>query len=213
MPKRHPFRCMRSLTLAFRDPTDVGLAREKKTPSPEISHNNHLILPPAAHFEIQSLLKHVDKGCLSGIEPGRGTNRNERLHRELNVHVPCTYSPQTSSSQYGVELAYGLFTTTFYIHNDNILAKLEKRSPRPIMAYSNDITTCNEQFGLVNPRESTVVDNTLDETKHGVAKVKLDTLTFHEVREKANDQTYQVEYDVGDPLHYPSASSIKLPRE
>ena len=59
------------------------------------------MLPHAAQFEIQSLLKHVDKGCLSGIEPGRGTNRNERLHRELNAII--------HSSRYGVELAYGLF--------------------------------------------------------------------------------------------------------
>lgn len=38
LPKCHPFHfaCIRSLTLAFRDPTDVGLERKKKSPSPEI---------------------------------------------------------------------------------------------------------------------------------------------------------------------------------
>ena len=42
LPKRHPFHfaCIRSLTLAFHDPTDVGLERKKKTPSPEIIRCN-----------------------------------------------------------------------------------------------------------------------------------------------------------------------------
>lgn len=90
IPKRHPFHSafMRSLTLVFRDPTDVGLERKKKTPCPAIirrnledlkrkwegvSYNGQRILPPAAQFEMRSLLRHIDKGCISGIEPGRGT--------------------------------------------------------------------------------------------------------------------------------------------
>ena len=91
-----------------------------------MSYNGQLILPPAAQFEMRSLLRHIDKGCISGIEPGRGTTRNERLHRELNNVL--------HSSRYGVELAYGLLSTTFYFHNENLSAKSEKRAPRPITA-------------------------------------------------------------------------------
>ena len=79
----------------------------------------------------------------SGIAPGRGTNRNERLHRELNTVL--------HSSQYGIELGYGLLTTIFYAHNENIAATSDKRAPRPIAAYTTATITCGEHFGLLNP--------------------------------------------------------------
>ena len=34
--------------------------------------------------EIEKLKKHIEKGCLSRIPPGFGTERNEQLHRLLN---------------------------------------------------------------------------------------------------------------------------------
>lgn len=34
--------------------------------------------------KIENIQVHVKKGCLSGIQPGRGTNRNENLHQDLN---------------------------------------------------------------------------------------------------------------------------------
>ena len=61
-----------------------------------VSYNDELVLPPAALKEIGCLRVHVNKGCLSGIYPGRGTNRNERLHKELNSLL--------TNSRYGVEL-------------------------------------------------------------------------------------------------------------
>lgn len=33
---------------------------------------------------MKRLMKHVDKGCLSYIPPGCGTNKNKRLHKLLN---------------------------------------------------------------------------------------------------------------------------------
>ena len=131
MPKQHPYHqdCLKSLRLVFRDPSDQGLQRTKPTPSPDvlrkqlihfqtvwngISCNGRDILPPAAKNEIQCLLVHIDKGCLSGILPGRGTNCNERLHKDLN-------SPMTNS-RYGVELAYALLTAQFFRYNEHISA-------------------------------------------------------------------------------------------
>ena len=65
-----------------------------------------------------------------------------------------------------------LYTTTFFIHNENLSAKLEKRLPRPIMAYSNDVTQYNEQFGLVNPSN---VETTQEEARYGAPKVDTPT--------------------------------------
>ena len=75
---------------------------------------------------------------MSRILPGRGTNRNERLHRELNRVVHNT--------RLGVELAYALITCTFYKHNERIRAA---RLAKPITAKIqcrkfND----GEKFGL-----------------------------------------------------------------
>ena len=135
IPKRHPFHkdCLQTLTFVFRDPSDKGNERTKPTPSPavlrenlisfqkqweSVSCNGREILPPVAIHEIQCLLKHIDKGCLSGIMPGRGTNRNKRLHRDLNRIL--------SNSKYGVELGYALLTSSFYNHNEKIRATIEQ---------------------------------------------------------------------------------------
>ena len=111
MSKRHPFhfQCVQDFKLAFRDPSDRGPQRMKPTPDRTILHQNlacfvakwkdiHYnevkVLPPSALIEVNCILKHVNCGCLSNITqygstvyigivlPGRGTNRNERLHRE-----------------------------------------------------------------------------------------------------------------------------------
>lgn len=74
------------------------------------------ILSPAAIKKIQCLLVHIRKGCLSGIPPGHGTNRNERLHRDLNHCL--------GHSRYGVELAYGLITSVFF---STIMNKYQQR--------------------------------------------------------------------------------------
>lgn len=123
IPKKHPYRheCMRDLRLVFRDLTDQGPVRTKVTPPPHslqqqllnfqhkwqnVSCDNKHILPPIAIKEIQCLLVHIRRGRLSGILPGRGTSRNERLHKDINTHM--------RNSRYGVELAYALLTESFF---------------------------------------------------------------------------------------------------
>ena len=72
--------------MVFRDPTDHGDDRSMVTPpiqSQLLAHRSKWkdinagggkhVLPPAAINEIQSHLIHVQRGCLSGIAPGRGT--------------------------------------------------------------------------------------------------------------------------------------------
>ena len=104
-----------------------------------MSNDNKRILPPIAIKEIQCLLVHIRRGCLSGTLPGRGTNRNERLHKDINTHM--------RSSRYGVELAYALITGSFFIHNENIRAKKENRCVLPITAYA---PASIEKFGLLS---------------------------------------------------------------
>ena len=158
IPKKHPYHheCMRDLRLVFRNPSDQGPVRTKVTPSPRIlqqqllqfqhkwknvSYDNKCILSPIAIKEIQCLLLHIRRGCLSGILPGRGTSRNERLHKDINSHM--------RSSRYGVELAYALITESFFIHNENLRAKKENRCALPIIAYECNGPTSVEKFGLL----------------------------------------------------------------
>ena len=73
------------------------------------------MLSSAGIKEADNLRKHMERGCLSGIKPGRGTNRNEALHKQLNRIV--------SNSRYGIELAYALLSTIFFKYNEKNLCK------------------------------------------------------------------------------------------
>ena len=39
--------------------------------------------------EIENLRKHIEKGCVSNIQTGGGTENNERLHMYLNKKLRC----------------------------------------------------------------------------------------------------------------------------
>ena len=106
----------------------------------DIEYNGVKVLPPSALREVNCILKHVHRGCLSNILPERGTNRNERLLRELNKIV--------QSSRIGVELAYALVTCTFYQHNEKIRAAKENRCAKPIIAKCSKVSCESERFGL-----------------------------------------------------------------
>ena len=61
--------------------------------------------------EIENLKKHVEKGCVSGIPPGGGTENNERLHRYLNR------SFLRGATCLSVEVAKDVLTVLFYVYN------------------------------------------------------------------------------------------------
>lgn len=86
IPKRNPyyFECSQSLWLVFRNPAVQDELRTMPTPAVDqlklqllqfknkwegITYNGKHVLPPAALAEIQSLLVHIQTGCLSGILP------------------------------------------------------------------------------------------------------------------------------------------------
>lgn len=155
IPKKHPlhYRCIRALSMVFRDPTDQGNERQKPTPPPAVMLANiesfqtqwsNIIFSTATHQEISNLRKHIEKGCLSGIKPGRGTNKNEALHKSLNGHL--------KSSRYGVELASMLLTTSFYRHNEKIDAQSCQRPCKLVMEHMDHLQAkplTDELFGII----------------------------------------------------------------
>ncbi len=198
IPKRHPYHaeCMRALRLVFRQPSDQGNHRTMTTPPIDqlkqqllnfkstwehVSCNGKRILPPAAIIEIRSLLIHVQKGCLSGIHPGRGTTKNERLHRNLNSLM--------ANSKYGVEFSYAMLTSAFFRHNEMIAANAEKRQTKTITEYSQGDLSFDgqEAFGLTVNRDKSKVrqpDNiALDLPPVQSQKVSMKLLLYQRVQE------------------------------
>ena len=126
MSKKHPlfFTCLQDFRLVFRATGDNGLHRTVETPKPDaitsnlenfvskwssISFNGIPILNDPAMKEISNLRIHINRGCLSSIPTGFGTNRNENLHRSLNKRL--------SGHTLGVELAVALLGTFFHMWN------------------------------------------------------------------------------------------------
>ena len=158
VPKRHLLchECLRDWRMVFRDPIDQGDKRTLSTPSPEVLEGNlnqflhhwketaydgKKLINAAALKEIENIRAHIKRGCLSGIKPGRGTNRNENLHKDLNKIM--------SNSRYGVELAYSLLTVVLYNHNERMAALFEKCMERPILHYRElPVHNLSERFGL-----------------------------------------------------------------
>lgn len=123
--KGSPIRRLRSqlvtgLKLVIRDPTDQGEKRTKPTPSKDViktSIANFLkqwkdvefdgtkLMPQCAVDEINKLLIHVEKGCLSDIPPSGGTSRNEGIHRVLNKTL--------KKSRIGIQFAIALLGMFF----------------------------------------------------------------------------------------------------
>lgn len=159
--KKHPlhYECTKALSLVFRDHTDQGQIRQKATPSPTVMLENMRAFEEqwkgqttdgksaATSEEISRLCKHIEKGCLSGIKPGRGTNKNEALHKSLNAYF--------KASRYGVELAYMLLTTSFYQHNEKVDARNGKRKCKLVTEHTwlQDNPVPDEYYGITSGRK------------------------------------------------------------
>ena len=124
--KRHPL-CklvMKDMQMLFRDPRDRGHQRNSPIPSIDVllknldffctkwgeaEVNGWKIFSNKTIHELESLWVHITRGCLSGINPGCGTNCNENLHRSIN--------PFFSRFRIGIPLAIALLTVLFHRHN------------------------------------------------------------------------------------------------
>ena len=138
LSKKHSyfFNFLQDFRLVFRNKGDNGPKRTKPTPEPDVLLTNldsfltkwkeiasiegNKIVNPAVLKAIQNLKGHIQKGCLTGIPPECGTNRNENLHRSLNCRL--------AGNRIGVELALALLMTFFHSWNAS-RSKQETTSP------------------------------------------------------------------------------------
>ena len=107
------------LSLILRRNGDLGTERTTSTPgSDEIEANLERLLfswkdrlPKETLYQLECLRKHIQKGCLSDIPPGCGTEKNERLHRHINRSLLC------GVSKIGPELAIAVMSCALFAWN------------------------------------------------------------------------------------------------
>ena len=118
----HSLKLVREFGLIFREDNDQGEKRTLATPV-KIKTNIQLLKERHASYlkslssekfcklqnELEKLEKHIDKGCLSGILPGHGTEANEHLHSLLNrsmLRGANTIGPQLAIAVLALIFAY-----------------------------------------------------------------------------------------------------------
>lgn len=94
--------------------------------------------------ELCQLKVHIERGCLSGIPPGCGTNKNENLHRMVN--------PFFSRCRMGLPLVLALLTILFHRHNQKLSS--DPKTPLPIVhvrtILCTDLTDDTIRFGMLD---------------------------------------------------------------
>ncbi|XP_031559544.1 uncharacterized protein LOC116295769 [Actinia tenebrosa] len=122
--------------LVFRANGDLGNVRNLPTPDPEQIEENldhfewawsEILLSKEyteTRNEIDKLKVHIRKGCLSGINPGEGTEGNEVLHHFINRCLLC------GSTTIGPELAIAVLTILFYSLNSKKKERKHERNAR-----------------------------------------------------------------------------------
>ena len=79
----------------------------------DVEYEGTRLIPQCAIDEVDKLLLHVRKGCLSHIPPTGGTSRNEGIHRLLNKAL--------KKSRIGIQSALALLGVFFYVWNEKKL--------------------------------------------------------------------------------------------
>ena len=102
--------------------------------------------------ELCQLKVHIERGCLSIIPPGCGTDKNENLHRMVN--------PFFSRCRMGLPLALALLTILFHKHNQKLSSN--PKSELPILhartVIGNNLTDGGVQFGILDKGGQDSVD-------------------------------------------------------
>ncbi len=153
---------LQDLRNVFRQAEDDGEDRKYPTPEPSVLKKNLedlqskydkveadgiKILNSATLTAISNLTTHIEKGCLSNIPPGAGTNQNERLHRLLNESAIAV-------SRIGPELANALLDVIFYNWNSRRNAPPNKTVPVLPISQTFD-QTISESNAVYGPQLST----------------------------------------------------------
>ncbi|XP_065908242.1 uncharacterized protein [Dysidea avara] len=180
--KKHPYfyQALQDFRLVFRSCGDNGVIRKMPTPPPDkliknlqmylnkwsdiCDHDSNPVLTAAVLKEINNVKIHISRGCLSGIPPHFGTNRNENLHRSLNSRF--------SGSRIGVEVAVALIAVFFHMwnsrHDGNETCTLAQYLMSDFSTKSDTLTPCEvPKFGIgVSSRRLYSIDNVTHAGKH-----------------------------------------------
>ena len=135
-------------------PGDIGKERKKSTPSRSVMLTNldrfvknwenlevagEKVLSKNVHDQLDKLRAHIEKGCLEGIPPKAGTNRQESMHKSLRKGV--------EKRRIGVKAAVASIGTCLYRWN-------ERRMSEKVGSYQDLSVDQEEVFGtgvLQNP--------------------------------------------------------------
>ena len=164
--KRHPLcrQVMKDINVLFRKPEDKGEHRTLPTPSADIllsyleffitkwkdaEVNGWYIINDKVLKQLDSLKLHISWGCLSGINPGCGTNRNENLHWNIN--------PFFNRCKMGIPLALALLTVLFHWHNEKMSPNTSVISARVLHPICNSTNTV--PFGILRKTGNLDIDN------------------------------------------------------
>ena len=123
------------LSLILRRNGDLGTERTKSTlGSDEIEGNLEQLMfswkdrfPKETLHQLECLGKHIQKGCLSDVPPGCGTEKNERLHRHINRSLNC------GVSEIGPELAIAVTSCALFAWNCKRQINRLTSRPTPVM--------------------------------------------------------------------------------
>jgi hypothetical protein len=201
--------------LIIRQPSDLGKERKKSTATVHaIEQNIHTfltqwksvefegtkIIPQNGIDEINKLLVHVGRGCLSDIPQSAGTNRNEGIHRVLNKTL--------KKSRIGIQFALALLGVFFYIWNEkHLLTEKEKKKINisPPVESHFDVVERNENyssfddFGVVNDSSlhcehlQNLNTNTQEESETGLFQSLQDC--FQSLHDNDGSSSSEEEYD------------------
>ncbi|XP_046840723.1 uncharacterized protein LOC124434843 isoform X2 [Xenia sp. Carnegie-2017] len=112
-------RFAKDFRLVFRAKDDRNDERFQNTPEGSVINDNleHFMtrwsnkLPEETVERIHDLREHIERGCLSGIPPGEGTERNEKLHDFLTESLLC------AAKSLSPELAIAILAYVLYVWN------------------------------------------------------------------------------------------------
>ncbi len=208
-PAFHPF--LNDFRLVFRSLGDSGLCRTKSTPPPHVLLSNlesflkkwtnisqqmpTPILTQAVQKQINQLRQHMEKGCLSCIPPGLGTNKNENLHRCINKRL--------AGQRLGVDLAVALLSTFFHLWN---IKRSDKDNISPVAEFYKSLSqffkacvdsgqglsrpSCDEKisYGIATSHQRHLSEEQLGTAFLGKSNATQTIWQIHEIRNELNEE-------------------------
>jgi len=160
LSKKHTlfYPCINDFKMVFRAPSDIGKTRQETSPCSsklfsnlenfmtkwlDAEYDGNKIITDKVRTQINALKLHIQRGCLSNIEVGGGTNLNEALHRCINPHFK-------HAGRIGLPLAFALLSILFYKY---IVKNSSSNEVTFIAANTSVVTqstpTSNSPFGII----------------------------------------------------------------